>query len=74
MVEMGSLHDASDAQQPHVPIVRVVDDDDKVRRSWQFVLEGEGWQYRLMRAPYGFCRRTIRRSPVASFVTCVCLR
>jgi FixJ family two-component response regulator len=44
MVEMGSLHDASDAQQPHVPIVRVVDDDDKVRRSWQFVLEGEGWQ------------------------------
>ena len=69
MVEMGSH-----AQQPHVPIVRVVDDDDKVRRSWQFVLEGEGWQYRLMRAPYGFCRRTIRRSPVASFVTCVCLR
>lgn len=45
MVEMVSLHDASDAQQPHVPIVRVVDDDDKVRRS-----------------------------PVASFVTCVCLR
>ncbi len=44
MVEMGSLHDASDAQQPRVPIVRVVDDDDKVRRSWQFVLEGEGWQ------------------------------
>ena len=43
-MEMGSLHDASDAQQPHVPIVRVVDDDDKVRRSWQFVLEGEGWQ------------------------------
>lgn len=44
MVGMGSLHDASDAQQPRVPIVRVVDDDDKVRRSWQFVLEGEGWQ------------------------------
>lgn len=26
------------------PVVRVIDDDDKVRRSWQFVLEGEGWQ------------------------------
>jgi len=24
-------------------IVRVVDDDPDVRRSWQFVIEGEGW-------------------------------
>lgn len=25
-------------------LIRVVDDDDDVRRSWQFVLEGEGWR------------------------------
>lgn len=74
MVEMGSLHDASDAQQPHVPIVRVVDDDDKVRRSWQFVLEGEGWQVQAYESAVRFLQGTIRRSPVASFVTCVCLR
>lgn len=27
-------------------LVRVVDDDPNVRRSWQFVLEGEGWRVR----------------------------
>lgn len=31
-------------QLRQMPVVRVIDDDDKVRRSWQFVLEGEGWQ------------------------------
>ena len=36
---------ASDEKQElAAAVVRVVDDDDKVRRSWQFVLEGEGWQ------------------------------
>ena len=44
MVEMSSLHEESNAQLARTPIVRVIDDDDKVRRSWQFVLEGEGWQ------------------------------
>lgn len=27
-------------------VVRVVDDDDAMRRSWIFLLEGEGWQVR----------------------------
>ena len=25
------------------PLVRVIDDDDAVRRSWAFLIEGEGW-------------------------------
>lgn len=40
MVEMSSLHEESNAQLARTPIVRVIDDDDKVRRSWQFVWGG----------------------------------
>lgn len=25
------------------PLVRVIDDDDAMRRSWEFLIEGEGW-------------------------------
>ena len=25
------------------PLVRVIDDDDAMRRSWAFLIEGEGW-------------------------------
>ena len=28
-------------------LIRVCDDDEDVRRSWQFVLEGEGWNVRI---------------------------
>lgn len=41
---MLSRGDESMAPAGRPPVVRVIDDDDKVRRSWQFVLEGEGWQ------------------------------
>lgn len=41
---MFSRGDESMAPAGRPPVVRVIDDDDKVRRSWQFVLEGEGWQ------------------------------
>ena len=34
---------AKDAVDAIPPLVRVVDDDDDVRRSWAFVMEGEGW-------------------------------
>jgi FixJ family two-component response regulator len=54
MVEMSSLHEESDAQLARTPIVRVIDDDDKVRRSWQFVLEGEGWQVQAYEWIYTF--------------------
>ena len=43
------VNDVSTQTEPHEPaaaaqpLVRVIDDDDTVRRSWQFVLEGEGW-------------------------------
>ncbi len=35
-----SNHDAPQ----DAPLIRVVDDDDDMRRSWRFVLEGEGWR------------------------------
>lgn len=41
---MLSRGDESMAPAGRPPVVRVIDDDDEVRRSWQFVLEGEGWQ------------------------------
>lgn len=37
-----------------MPLVRVIDDDDKVRRSWQFVLEGEGWQVKAYESAVRF--------------------
>lgn len=37
---LGAVQNAVDAI---APLVRVVDDDDDVRRSWAFVMEGEGW-------------------------------
>lgn len=36
-----------------MPLVRVIDDD-KVRRSWQFVLEGEGWQVKAYESAVRF--------------------
>lgn len=56
MVEMSSLHEESDAQLARTPIVRVIDDDDKVRRSWQFVLEGEGWQVQAYESAVRFLK------------------
>lgn len=41
-------------QGQQLPVVRVVDDDDKVRRSWQFVLEGEGWQVKTYESAVRF--------------------
>lgn len=38
------------------PVVRVIDDDDKVRRSWQFVLEGEGLQVQAYESAVRFLR------------------
>lgn len=35
-------------------LIRVVDDDPNVRRSWQFVLEGEGWRVRCYDNAIGF--------------------
>ena len=37
-----------------MPLVRVIDDDDKVRHSWQFVLEGEGWQVKAYESAVRF--------------------
>ena len=37
-----------------MPLVRVIDDDDKARRSWQFVLEGEGWQVKAYESAVRF--------------------
>ena len=37
-----------------MPLVRVIDDDDKVRRSWQFGLEGEGWQVKAYESAVRF--------------------
>ena len=56
MVEMSSLHEESNAQLARTPIVRVIDDDDKVRRSWQFVLEGEGWQVQAYESAVRFLK------------------
>ena len=56
MVEMSSLHVESNAQLARTPIVRVSDDDDKVRRSWQFVLEGEGWQVQAYESAVRFLK------------------
>ena len=44
------------------PLVRVIDDDDAMRRSWAFLIEGEGWDV----AVYS-------NALVASFSMCVCL-
>ena len=29
---------------PLKPLIRVIDDDDAMRRSWAFLIEGEGWE------------------------------
>lgn len=50
------MHNEASMQEhtQQMPVVRVVDDDDKVRRSWQFVLEGEGWQVRAYESAVRF--------------------
>ena len=47
-------------------IVRVVDDDPDVRRSWQFVIEGEGWNVLT------YARRTVPSRRGAWCLTCAC--
>lgn len=37
-------------------LIRVVDDDSNVRRSWQFVLEGEGWAVKTYASATDFLR------------------
>lgn len=32
-----------DTAQTDTPLIRVIDDDDAMRNSWAFLLEGEGW-------------------------------
>ena len=32
-----------DARNSNKPLVRVIDDDDAMRNSWSFIIEGEGW-------------------------------
>lgn len=54
MVEMSSLHEESNAQLARTPIVRVIDDDDKVRHSWQFVSKAKAGRCRPMRARCAF--------------------
>lgn len=56
--EMSQLADVvagTDIRQ--TAVVRVLDDDDKVRRSWQFVLEGEGWQVQAYENALEFLQR-----------------
>ena len=39
------------------PLVRVIDDDDAMRRSWAFLIEGEGWDvavYSSIEHIYGY--------------------
>lgn len=72
MVEMSSLHEESNAQLARTPIVRVIDDDDKVRRSWQFVLEGEGWQVQAYESAVRFLKEDDPQVPGALFATCAC--
>ena len=52
-------------------IVRVVDDDPDVRRSWQFVIEGEGWNV-LTYASALELRRTVPSRRGAWCLTCAC--
>ena len=33
-------------QQNNTPLVRIVDDDEGIRNSMAFLLEGEGWKLR----------------------------
>lgn len=50
-------------------IVRVVDDDPDVRRSWQFVIEGEGWNVLTYASA---SRRTVPSRRGAWCLTCAC--
>lgn len=54
MVEMSSLHEESNAQLARTPIVRVIDDDDKVRRSWHLFSKAKAGRCRPMRARCAF--------------------
>lgn len=55
MVEMSSLHEESNAQLARTPIVRVIDDDDKVRRSWGSLFsKAKAGRCRPMRARCAF--------------------
>ena len=36
-------------QQNNTPLVRIVDDDEGIRNSMAFLLEGEGWEVKTYR-------------------------
>lgn len=40
-------------------VVRIIDDDDSMRKSWRFLIEGEGWdnEVLLLGAPISGRRR-----------------
>ena len=54
------------------PLVRVIDDDDAMRRSWAFLIEGEGWDVVTYSDALDLLQATIFSVPVASFLTCAC--
>lgn len=53
-------------------IVRVVDDDPDVRRSWQFVIEGEGWNVLTYASALEFLEKDSPSRRGAWCLTCAC--
>jgi FixJ family two-component response regulator len=51
------------------PLVRVIDDDDAMRRSWAFLIEGEGWSIPM---PWTSSAPATSSVPAASFSTFAC--
>lgn len=48
------------------PLIRVIDDDYAMRRSWAFLIEGEGWEVVTYSMRSHFSLRTISPARAAS--------
>ena len=58
--------------QNNTPLVRIVDDDEGIRNSMAFLLEGEGWEVKPIATVLNFLPVTISPVQAASFLMFVC--
>gem|GEM_PF-3851981 len=62
------MHDPAKIDKP---LIRVIDDDDAMRNSWAFLIEGEGWDVKTYADAITFLSSTTS-APAVSSSTSAC--